>query len=153
MSKIWRSIGIISFWLTWPGLWLMLRWSERTRLLLICGNEFLVVRGWLGAGEWGLPGGGLHKGEAAKIGLLREVREETSIILSESDLIHAFDGVYRDKGLRFNYHAYTATIKAKPDVKPQAREIAEIAWCPLNEPDKVLNQDTQAILKWLRTQP
>jgi len=39
----------------------------------------LVLSGWLNTGEWGLPGGGLHKNEPTVDGLLREVREETGL--------------------------------------------------------------------------
>lgn len=146
--RIYDLLGRVAFWITWPGLWLMLRWSRRTRLLLICGDEFLVLRGWLGSGEWGLPGGGLHRGEDAVEGLLREVAEETSINLSPQQVRHAFSSEARQQGFRFKFQAFIAEINQKPDIKRQKREIAEIRWQKLNNPAVKLNSDTVQILDW-----
>ncbi len=148
MSRILKALGIATFWLTWPGLWLILRWSHRTRLLLICGDEFLVLRGWLGSGEWGLPGGGLHRNENPVTGLLREVREETSIQLSPTQVTQAFEGIYRHKGLRFNFYVFIAELDQKPTVKPQPREIAEISWQQLHSPAVPVGPDAQQALEW-----
>ena len=140
--------GQAVFWLTWPALWLMLRWSRRTRLLLVCGDEFLVLRGWLGSGEWGLPGGGLHRGEDKIVGLIREVEEETGLHISADQLKYAFDGLYKNKGLSFTYHSYVAELDSKPSLKPQPREIAEISWQKLYKPTVRLNSDAQQTLDW-----
>lgn len=140
--------GRTVFWITWPALWLMLRWSHRTRLLLICGDEFLVLRGWLGSGEWGLPGGGLHRGEDQVKGLLREVEEETGLLLSPDQLTHAFDGLYKSRGMSFAFHSYVAVLKTKPPVKRQPREISEIMWHSISEPKIRLNSDAQQTLDW-----
>lgn len=140
--------GRAVFWITWPALWLLLRWSRRTRLLLVCGDEFLVLRGWLGSGEWGLPGGGLHRGEDAVAGLLREVKEETGLALKSSQIKYAFEGLYKSRGMRFTYHSYTAQLNSKPQLKPQPREIAEISWQSIHQPKVRLNSDAQKTLDW-----
>ena len=80
-------MGILAFWISWPALWIYLRRGERTRLLLVCNGEFLVLKSWLRAGRrWNLPGGGLHDGEQPDAGLMREVREETGITLSKQQI-------------------------------------------------------------------
>lgn len=138
----------IIFWLTWPGLWLVLRGSRRTRLLLICGDEFMVVQGWLSNGQWSLPGGGLHKNEAPLTGVLRELREETTVILPPIQVHHAYDGHNNYQGLKFEYVAFTAILDRKPLVKAQALEIKTITWLPLKSPGVSLTQDTAALLDW-----
>ena len=148
MSRLLAGFGRVAFWITWPASWLVLRWSHRTRLLLVCGDEFLVLRGWLGNGEWGLPGGGLHRREEPVAGLLREVKEETGISLRPDQVKFAFDGLYKNQGLRFTYHSYTAEIDSKPNLKRQAKEIAEIAWQSIDVPRLTLNYDAQQTLSW-----
>ena len=138
----------IIFWLTWPGLWLVLRGSRRTRLLLTCGDEFLVLQGWLNNGQWSLPGGGLHKNEAPVTGVLRELREETGIILRPSQVCHAYNGPYNKQGLKFEYIAFTAHLDTKPSLKAQVFEIKTITWQSLKNHSVPLTQDTSALLDW-----
>ena len=38
-------------------------------------------------GEWDLPGGHVHKGEDLEAGLMREVKEETNLLLSDSQFV------------------------------------------------------------------
>lgn len=132
----------------WPVLWLALRGSRRTRLLLVCGDEFLVLQGWLNDGQWSLPGGGLHINEDPIIGVLRELREETSIILQPDQVNHAYEAKYNNQGLKFEYIAFTARLDVKPAHKAQVFEIKSIAWQPLKNPSVSLTQDTAALLEW-----
>jgi 8-oxo-dGTP pyrophosphatase MutT (NUDIX family) len=153
MKKVGFFIGKIVFWVSWPALWLYLSRSKRTRLLLICGDEFLVLRGWLGSGEWALPGGGLHRGEAAALGLIREVREETRIVLTSQDLTFLFTTTQTNKGIRFSYDCYCARLDKKPDIKIQKYEIGAYAWVPLNAPGVRLSADTvYALGQWQNNQ-
>ncbi len=148
VNKRRQILATIVFWGTWPGLWLILRWSQRTRLLIVCDDEFLVVQGWLSIGDWGLPGGGLHHGEPVITGLLREVWEETGIVFNENDVKPAFTGTVRDKGIQFKYHAFYTLIGKKPPIKIQPREISGFAWQPINNPNLRLNNDARAVLDW-----
>ncbi|HUP26367.1 MAG TPA: NUDIX hydrolase [Candidatus Limnocylindrales bacterium] len=148
MNKIRQAAATVVFWTTWPGLWLILRWSTRTRLLIICGDDFLVLQGWLSIGDWGLPGGGLHRREPIVTGLLREVREETGIVLAQDKVMPAFVGIARDKGIQFKYHAFYVVLPKRPTIKKQVREISAFAWQPINNPTLRLNNDTRAILGW-----
>lgn len=117
-------------------------------MLLVCGDEFLVLRGWLGSGEWGLPGGGLHRGEYSAVGLIREVEEETGLIIRPEQLKYAFEGLYKNRGMRFRYYSYVAVFDNKPSLKRQPREIAEIAWQNIYEPKVRLNADARQTLDW-----
>ncbi len=132
----------------------MLRWSHRTRLLIVCGDEFLVLRGWLGDGTWGLPGGGLHRHEKPIDGVLREVQEEIGVVLQPKQITYAFEDYVSQRGLKFHYYGFVAELTDKPAVSPQPREIAAIVWQPLKNPNLPLNEDTKAILAWrLKTGP
>lgn len=147
MQKTWKAIGISAFWLTWPALWVYLRRGKRTRILIIYKDEFLVLRGWLGAGDWTLPGGGLHKGENSLQGVIREVTEETGLALFEHDILFLQSAVHGNKGLRFSYDSFYVTLKARPHVTVQKGEISAHAWQRLDAPDLCLSPDTRAILQ------
>ena len=102
MQKLWQGIGIAVFWLAWPGLFVYLRWSERTRVLVVAGGEqVLLVKGFLSDGRWSLPGGGLHRHEDKLAGALRELREETGLVLKPEQLTPLASTIFRDRGLQF----------------------------------------------------
>lgn len=61
--------------------------APRVRVVLKSpeGN-ILLVRSWFGRQRWAFPGGGIAKGEAPEAAALRELREETGLILRVDDL-------------------------------------------------------------------
>jgi 8-oxo-dGTP pyrophosphatase MutT (NUDIX family) len=127
MRNLWVLTGRLAFWVAWPLLFIYLLRGERTRVIVRCGGEVLVVKGWLGSGHWILPGGGLHIGEEASAGAMREVLEETAVALREEQLhyIGVFDAA---RGLRFRYHLFVAELDSKPAITPQRFEIIDLAW-------------------------
>jgi 8-oxo-dGTP pyrophosphatase MutT (NUDIX family) len=102
-------------------------------MLLLYQDKVLLVNNWLGAGKWNLPGGGLHKGEDPREGLLREVFEETGIRL-EADMVRPLaEEIYRIHGFRYHCHYFTAEVDTKPPTVVQRSEIVELTW--LNRSD------------------
>lgn len=153
MKKAWLWLGIVVFWCSWPALWLYMFGSKRTRLLIVCGDEYLVVRGRIGSGSWGLPGGGLHKSEDSVTGLLREVHEETGIELMPNQLKFMYKSEYNDYGFKFTYDCYSVVIAKKPNVQTQKLEILDYAWLKLNSPiSKLTGDGRDAIASWHKTQ-
>lgn len=145
--KIWLGVGTVSFVMLWPAIWLYLRRGTRTRLLLICEDEFLILRGWLGSARWMLPGGGVHEGETPMQGLLREVKEETGISLSSKDVKLLYEkATSHQAGLRFVYDCFVCQVKTKPTIHPQKGEIVDYTWQSLAHPTKSLNHDVRAAL-------
>lgn len=70
---------------------------DRGRVLLVRrGNPPLK-------GDWSLPGGALELGESLAAGLVREVREETGLIVKPVELVELLDRIHRD-GERVRYH-------------------------------------------------
>ncbi len=133
MRKVWRRLGTLAFWLSWPGLWLYLRRTRRTRLLLITEDKVLVVRAWLSDGRWQLPGGGLHAGENPEVGVVREVREETSAVLDPALLIPLGAEPFRSCGLRFYCHYYAAQARQMVPVVAKGPEIVDSRWLDRSE--------------------
>lgn len=68
------------------------------------GRVLLVRRGTEPLkGHWTLPGGVLEVGEALTAGVVREVREETGLLVEPLELIELLDRIYREGG-RVRYH-------------------------------------------------
>jgi 8-oxo-dGTP pyrophosphatase MutT (NUDIX family) len=127
MKRIWIAGGRVAFWLSWPLLFLYLLRSERTRIVVVCQGEVLVVRGWLGGGKWNLPGGGLHRGEDPAEGAVRELQEETGIEVNATELQKFFSGRIKT-GLRYTVHAYGIELDKKPRLSKQKIELTHLAW-------------------------
>lgn len=136
MKQSWRLVGIVAFWLSWPLLFWYLKGTHRTRLLLVCGEEILVVRNWLAAGKWSLPGGGSRRGEDARAAAVRELEEETGISL-EARGLHSL-GTYSssDQGFRFTFEVFHVSLPDKPKVRLQWPEVADAAWLAMGRVSK-----------------
>jgi ADP-ribose pyrophosphatase YjhB (NUDIX family) len=70
---------------------------DRGRVLLVCrGREPLK-------GQWSLPGGLLELGEQLTAGVIREIEEETGLLVEPLELIELLDSIHHQDG-RVRYH-------------------------------------------------
>src|ERR1035438_3190964 len=68
------------------------------------GRVLLVQRGREPLkGHWSLPGGMVELGESLQAGVIREVEEETGLLVEPVELIELLDRIHRD-GERVRYH-------------------------------------------------
>ncbi len=129
MKRVLLLAGVAVFWLAWPVWFAYFKLSSRrSRILVVHGNQVLLLKGWLGTGEWSLPGGGAHSREAMIASAVRELKEETGIITAKSNLRPL--GV-RDRtrhGLGYRAWYFVLELPRRPDIKRRRIEIAEIAW-------------------------
>ena len=150
MKRIIGWLGIAAFWVLWP-VWFVYfkRHNQRSRVLIICNGEVLLVRGILGSSaRWSLPGGGRKAGESAESAVVREVKEEVGIIIEESALKPM--GSHRHPGYGIAYVAdyFVVELSEKPEVLLQPMEILYAHWWPLHEVrGRILQQDAAYGLK------
>ncbi len=138
MKQLWRLIGVIGFWLSWPAQYIYLRIGMRTRILLYTPkNEVLIIRGWMSAGNWTLPGGGLHRTEDPKTGALRELREETGITPEQLAITLRGKKTFQQFGLKYEFWHFTGKVEEPLLVKKQLFEVIEARWVPLGEIDNL----------------
>jgi ADP-ribose pyrophosphatase YjhB (NUDIX family) len=122
---------------------------KRTRVLVVSGDEVIVVRGWLSNGKWSLPGGGLKRKEDHKVGVLRELLEEVGVSLPKEKLNY-IGRAKQKKGLRFTYFRYVSQTTDKPKLKRQKGEIIATKWAKLEELNHTNAEDhvLQTIAAW-----
>ena len=120
--------GRIFFWLSWPALYVYLRGSTRTRVIIESEGAILLIKGWHDGKKWALPGGGMHKNEPAVESALREVREEVGLRLETNQLISLGSDQYSQRGLRYAIVRFGCRLPKKPTIKLQRAEILHAKW-------------------------
>jgi ADP-ribose pyrophosphatase YjhB (NUDIX family) len=154
MKRLSRLVGKLAFWAGWPLLVFYLRQRKRTRTLIVSEGCALVVKPWMSVGRWIAPGGGLHIGEASADGAVREIAEETGLIVLASQLKFVGEAQYRRYGLRFVYDQFVLEIPTQIEPKPGRPEIAEAAWMPLESlTTETAEIDVLALLGYWSGQP
>ncbi len=147
MRSVLQFFGKIIFFCAWPAFWVYFkRGYGRTRVVLRHGDEVLVVKNWISDSSWSLPGGGLHKNEQPVEGAVRELREETGIVLHDSDLQAIGTATYRKYGLCFDFYVFSATV-ASYKAHKQRIEISALQWVQPHElGPKTVGQDMRLAL-------
>jgi 8-oxo-dGTP pyrophosphatase MutT (NUDIX family) len=147
-----KKLRVVIFWLAYVPLWIYLKFGTRTRVLVVVDQSVLLLKGRIGLDEWGMPGGGVHHHEEPLNGAVRELKEETGVDLSTSQLNFLYRTEGNQKGLRYTYDCYYARLDKKPALSKQTSEVAKLEWILLKEAltdiaDKETNQAVQAWLK------
>ncbi len=133
MNVVLVIFGRFCYWLGWPIFRVVLHRSRRSRGLIVSNNKALVVKAWIGNGKWSLPGGGVHTNETPKQGFMRELFEETGLVINKSNLRKLGNFWYNSDGLKFRYVGFVAQVKTCVDVTKQWQEIYQALWVDINE--------------------
>lgn len=130
-KRAWRLAGRVTYYAAALGLFVYFRIGSRTRVLVVCGDELLLVRPWMGTGRWILPGGGLHRHEDPELGARREVLEETGIILPPK--LDNLGDFIAQGWERYSYTLFMANLESRPDVQLRQLEILDAQWFTRDE--------------------
>ena len=154
MKEVKKVIGLVASIILWPILFVYLQGSHRTRLIVTAGDKLLVLDNFLGRGNWGVPGGGLHKGEEPKTGALRELQEETGLSLMPSDLVEFAKGQKaKDLGATFYIDCFLCKLPETLAISSSSNEILETRWVDVEEfmNNYKMLPDTRTLLEaWLK---
>lgn len=151
MKPILQFLGRLAYRCGWPAFWIYFRRDRgRTRVILERGDEVLFVKQWVGDGRWQLPGGGMHKGEPALVGAIRELAEETGVRLREDQLLPVGRAEYHSHGSVLTMHVFRAGWRGEA-LHLERIEIADAKWL---RPDQLTpgntRPDTLAALRMLQ---
>jgi len=138
MKSIYKKVGTILFWCTWPLQWLNLHLHpERTRVLIVACGEALLIRPFMGPAIWLLPGGGLKHKETAEACAVREVKEEVGVDLMETELMPLGKRSFVLRGLPYKSINYAVEMSEKPNVHTRWYEVYSYSWVPLADIDSI----------------
>lgn len=121
------------WWLLWP-VWVVYfrNGPLRSRVLVVCNGEQLVVQNWLGLKQYALPGGGCKKNESPLASAVRELYEETGINTSESALIRLGSRRHKKYGLKYHAKFFCLELAEKPVLNLRKPEIFTAIWVPID---------------------
>jgi|SRR5579862_6955699 len=107
--------------------------TDRAYVMLLKGEEALLIRNWLGRQEPHLPGGGIKKNESPAHAAARELEEELGIIVNNSSLSKLNSGRWLTDKLRFSYTIFMAEFPQDQTIKARKFEIISHAWIGLDD--------------------
>lgn len=125
--------------------------GTRSSVVLLQDDRILMVRQlYKGEEIWTFPGGGIEEGETPKQAAIREVYEETGLIIETTRLILEFYNE-RIKGM---YYCFIGTILDghlelgyDPELMNQEQDLKELKWILMNE--LLDNQEVKRILPYI----
>jgi len=120
------------------------------------GRVLLIERGQEPLkGEWSLPGGALELGETLAEGIMREVREETGLLVEPVTVVEVFDRIVRDEQGRVRYHYVLVDFlcRVTGGTLACASDAAAARWATLDELAPVPEFTARVIRKAWDLQP
>ncbi len=81
-------------------------------------------------GEWAAPGGKIEKGETPGKAVVREVFEETGIVIPEEQLISHGKYYIDTKEVQFIMYIFQAKLEEFPEIDLRLEEHIEFRWLP-----------------------
>ncbi len=128
--KIWAIVGVTLYWIMLPAIWVYAKKTKpRARVMLIWQDEVLLVKNWLSAGDWSLPGGGIEHGEQPNEAAVREIAEELGVSIDPADLLLVGENTAVERGwLVGRYYLFALELTEEPVITPAQSEIVDHAW-------------------------
>lgn len=104
------------------------------------------------AGKWGVPAGKIEAGESSKQGAIRELFEETGILVLEDNLQTMGSLYIKKPHIEYVYHLFRIVCQVQPEVVLSI-EHADYRWCSFQEIEglPLMLAAFDAVKKWQRS--
>ncbi len=79
-------------------------------------------------GTWGLPAGKVDPGETPLEAVIREVKEETGVVIQQSAIETLPSLWVEHEGFSFRYHSYMVSLPQIPSIELHTKEHSEYMW-------------------------
>jgi len=88
-----------------------------------------------GRGKWSIPGGLVELGESLEQTVMREVKEETGLVVAAPELIDVINQTTLDESGKVKYHFVIVdyVVKLKGGTARAASDAAELEWVLIDE--------------------
>lgn len=154
MRKLITAIGVAAYFMAWPLLFIFLRSTHRSRVIVVAENQILLTMDWLGNRTWTIPGGGRRRHELASNAAVREVKEETGLDLNPKSLRQVlFNYPVSQIGLSFYVDCFVCQLPKLLEPHANRWEILKVGWFPIDQLDNHfrLGSSSKLLLKiWLK---
>jgi 8-oxo-dGTP diphosphatase len=104
--------------------------------VIFSGENILLVRRGSepSKGRWGLPGGVVELGESVERAIVREVEEETGILVKPLRLLTVLDSISKDEGgnIRFHYILSEFLCKDLAGKLQASSDVSDAEWFQVN---------------------
>ena len=123
---------------------------EKSRLVIVKGNEVLVLQKLTDKKQYGLPGGFLEKGESPEEALLREIMEETGVQLAAQDIeYHISVTLDINEKQCLTKHYFIYSDKGQPFKLMEPHKFKDVKWLSWDKAMKQLGKTDKKIVKKL----
>ena len=139
-----RQVYRVGFWVLWARALVVHPHARGVKGLITNDGAVLFVRHTYGPREWELPGGGQHRHELPREALIRELREELGIEVSDPVELGTFHGPRQYSG---NVVVYFGVELADREIRIDRVEIAEASWCDPAAPPLPLGWYAREVLR------
>jgi mutator protein MutT len=108
--------------------------------IIICDGKLLLEKrkNEPGKGKWSIPGGLVELGEKAEQTVIREVAEETGLVVEKPEHVDVVDNVVRDENGEVKYHFVIIDyfVKLKGGTVKAMSDAEELRWVAFDEVEK-----------------
>lgn len=123
------QLGRYLYYMLWPLIWFYAPLRIRVSVIVVQNNTVLVVKNWFGPNAWQLPGGGKKIGESVIEAGVRELREETGLVIDTGNCRQLTSSpiTVPMHGTLYRMHYIVYAVSQKPSLV-LSEEVIDYAW-------------------------
>lgn len=143
-------LGRMAYKFVRPFLGLLISGKPRTRAMVICDFQILLVRNWKGRQRWTLPGGGVKNQETFQQGIVRELKEELDLEVAQKDLEHVSKIDHVEGSINFPVIVYRLDLSEKPSLSMRPSEVIDTKWFDVDGLPQNIDELSEQVIKQQR---